>query len=215
MTRFRADPDHALTGRRVVSAVSGRTKTQRGVGNHRRVLMLLNQDADVGRHSRKQQTVRIGRRNHHGVGHDVLHHPRSLPNLEHARPGYESTPKKTRCPVRTAPISASLTNAFARMSERSRAMVKSVGACRLAASVWPSSTLRRITTPSIGDLMVLRSRSSRARSREARAAITPAVRTCSRALAADKSAASARAVICARSASRWETLPFLLSAALI
>jgi hypothetical protein len=39
-------------------------------------------------------------------------------------------------------------------------MVKSTGACRLAATVWPASTLRRITVPSTGARMMVRSRST-------------------------------------------------------
>ena len=34
-------------------------------------------------------------------------------------------------------------------------MVNSVGACSDAATVWPTSTLRETTTPSIGDTIVV------------------------------------------------------------
>ena len=39
-------------------------------------------------------------------------------------------------------------------------MVNSTGACRLAATVWPASTLRRITVPSTGARITVRSRST-------------------------------------------------------
>ena len=41
------------------------------------------------------------------------------------------------------------------ISLRSAASVKSVGACRLAATVWPTSTERAITMPSIGEVMMV------------------------------------------------------------
>jgi hypothetical protein len=34
------------------------------------------------------------------------------------------------------------------------AIVKIIGALKLAATVWPTSTLREMTTPSIGDVIV-------------------------------------------------------------
>ena len=37
---------------------------------------------------------------------------------------------------------------------RSSAMMKSVGAVMLAWTVWPMSTLRWVTMPSIGDVMI-------------------------------------------------------------
>jgi hypothetical protein len=52
-------------------------------------------------------------------------------------------------------MSDSSTLAFTRISVRSRAMTKSVGACRLDATVCPTSTLRAITTPSIGARMIV------------------------------------------------------------
>ena len=33
-------------------------------------------------------------------------------------------------------------------------MAKITGACKLAATVWPTSTLREMTTPSIGEVIV-------------------------------------------------------------
>ena len=38
---------------------------------------------------------------------------------------------------------------------RSAAMMNSVGACMLAATVWPTSTLRWMTMPSIGAVMTV------------------------------------------------------------
>jgi hypothetical protein len=46
------------------------------------------------------------------------------------------------------------------MSVRLRAITNSTGACRLAATVCPASTLREITMPSTGARMVVRSRST-------------------------------------------------------
>ena len=37
-------------------------------------------------------------------------------------------------------------------------MVKRVGACSEAATVWPTSTLREMTTPSVGEKMVVYAR---------------------------------------------------------
>ena len=45
--------------------------------------------------------------------------------------------------------------AFSCISRRSAAIVKSVGAWRLAATVCPTSTEREITMPSIGDVMTV------------------------------------------------------------
>jgi hypothetical protein len=50
-------------------------------------------------------------------------------------------------------MSASLTLARTRMRERSSAISKSVGVWKLAATVWPTSTLREMTTPSTGETM--------------------------------------------------------------
>jgi hypothetical protein len=47
-------------------------------------------------------------------------------------------------------MSASSTAAFSSMFLRSAAMTKSTGACKDDATVWPGSTERVSTTPSIG-----------------------------------------------------------------
>lgn len=57
-------------------------------------------------------------------------------------PGYASTVKVTRWPGAMRPTSASSRLAFTCILVRSAAMTKSVGACMLAATVWPTSTLR-------------------------------------------------------------------------
>ncbi len=76
------------------------------------------------------------------------------------RPGKESTVKVTLWPSVTRPTSASSTLVSTCMLRRSWAMVNRVGACRLAATVWPRSTLRPTTTPSTGARMKVRSRST-------------------------------------------------------
>jgi len=59
-------------------------------------------------------------------------------------------------------------------------MVNSTGACRLAATVCPASTLRRITVPSTGARMMVRSRSTLAwRSSDSRCfTVASALLTC-------------------------------------
>ncbi len=52
-------------------------------------------------------------------------------------------------------MSDSSTLALTRISVRFFAMTKSVGACMLAATVWPTLTLRAMTTPSIGARMIV------------------------------------------------------------
>ncbi len=65
------------------------------------------------------------------------------------------------------PISASSTFTWTFISRRSWASVNSVGASRLAATVWPGSTSRLMTMPPIGARMAVRSSSVRANSRAA------------------------------------------------
>jgi hypothetical protein len=66
------------------------------------------------------------------------------------RSGNESTRNVTSCPVLMRPTSASSTDASTCMRARSFAITKSVGACSDAATVWPTSTLREMTTPEMG-----------------------------------------------------------------
>ena len=63
-------------------------------------------------------------------------------------------------PTLTRPTSASSTLVSTCMLRRSWAIVKRVGAWRLAATVWPTSTLRPTTVPSTGARMKVRSRST-------------------------------------------------------
>ena len=76
------------------------------------------------------------------------------------RRGKASTAKLAAKPTCRRPTSASSMAASTCMSRRSCAMVNSTGACRLAATVCPASTLRRITVPSTGARMMVRSRST-------------------------------------------------------
>ena len=57
----------------------------------------------------------------------------------------------TRCPTLTSPMSASSTAAMTRIRRRSAATVNSTGDCSIDATVCPGSTLRVMTTPSIGE----------------------------------------------------------------
>ena len=63
--------------------------------------------------------------------------------------------KLVRMPGLSLPTSASETLVSTCIFLRSCAMVNSVGACSDAATVWPTSTLREITVPSIDDVMVV------------------------------------------------------------
>ena len=69
--------------------------------------------------------------------------------------GYASTWNVTLCPGRIRPTSASSMLAFTCILVRSAAMMKSVGDCRLAATVCPTSTLRCMTIPSMGAWMIV------------------------------------------------------------
>ena len=67
--------------------------------------------------------------------------------------GYASTVKVASCPTFAAPTSDSETLVSTCICVRSRAIRKSVGVWKLAATVWPTSTLRDTTTPSTGEMM--------------------------------------------------------------
>ncbi len=57
-------------------------------------------------------------------------------------------------PSSSRPTSDSATLVFTCILRRSSAMVNRVGACSEAATVWPTSTLREMTMPSVGETMV-------------------------------------------------------------
>ena len=75
-------------------------------------------------------------------------------------PGNASTVKVARSSSLMRPMSASSTLVSTCICVRSWAIVKSTGACRLAATVWPTSTWRETTTPSTGARIVVWSRST-------------------------------------------------------
>ena len=87
--------------------------------------------------------------------------------------------KLTFWPSRTREMSASSMAASTCMSDRLRAMTNSSGACRLAATVWPTSTLRLMTMPSTGERICVRSRSTRACCSCASRCLTMATAFCS------------------------------------
>ena len=68
----------------------------------------------------------------------------------------------TFCALRTREMSASSIEVSTCMSLRLAAITNSSGACRLAATVWPTSTLRLMTMPFTGERICVRSRSMRA-----------------------------------------------------
>src|SRR4029453_5478876 len=76
-------------------------------------------------------------------------------------PPIDSMSNLTCDPRCTPPTSPSGTSASNRMRRRPP-IVKRIGAFTEAAMVWPTSTWRPITTPSIGDRMMVRSRLTRA-----------------------------------------------------
>ena len=65
-------------------------------------------------------------------------------------------------PSRTVPTSASSTATWSVIAVRSRARVKRTGVCSGAATVWPASTWRDSTMPSIGERISVRWTSVRA-----------------------------------------------------
>ena len=70
------------------------------------------------------------------------------------RVGYASTVKSTLWPSTTPPMSASATFESICILVRSFAIWKIVGVLKLDATVWPSSTARKITTPSTGETIL-------------------------------------------------------------
>ena len=68
--------------------------------------------------------------------------------------GHASNRQIAFCPSAMRPMFVSLTLASICIRVRSRAMEKSVGVCRLAATVCPTSTFRAMTTPSTGETML-------------------------------------------------------------
>ncbi len=82
--------------------------------------------------------------------------------------------KRTGCPTLHIPMSDSETSAETCILVRSCAIVKSVGAVKDAATVWPTSYWRSTTTPSIGAVIRLLRRSVSACASEAFAWLTAA-----------------------------------------
>ena len=70
-------------------------------------------------------------------------------------PGKASTVNVAWSSSLMRPMSASSTLTSTCILVRSWAIVKSTGACRLAATVWPTSTARETTTPSTGARIVV------------------------------------------------------------
>jgi len=69
--------------------------------------------------------------------------------------GNASTVNSTFIPGASWPTSDSATLVWTSMSRRSPASTNRTGACSDAATVWPTSMLREITTPSIGEVIVV------------------------------------------------------------
>jgi hypothetical protein len=78
------------------------------------------------------------------------------------RSGYASTTNVAGIPGSSRPTSASDTAACTCILPRSSAIVNRVGACSDAATVCPTSTLREMTMPLIGETIVVYPRLTRA-----------------------------------------------------
>ena len=119
-------------------------------------------DVHVGRHAGLQPQIVVGHVDDRRVGDDVLLHLRFEPHLRDraaerfGRVGVD--PEGDRLSGRMRPTSDSSRLATTCILVRSAASTNSVGACMLAATVWPTSTLREITRPSIGAVITVCSR---------------------------------------------------------
>ena len=115
-------------------------------------------------------------------------------------PGYASTVNLASSPACTFPTSASSTLARICIFVRSFAIRNRVGAWKAAATVWPTSTLRNTTMPSIGLAILVNARFVAAMSRSAFACSTDA-------FAADNAAAFWSPLATAVSSSACEISP--------
>ena len=159
----RADP-RAATGRAAVRpprpsrsrrAAARSSPAWRGsaarVRDDQRILGRPGDELDRRGHARQQPAVRVLDRDDDRVVDHVLRTAdcsrtwRTLP-LNSAF-GYACTVKRTSWPSWIRPMSLSSTVARICISERSFAMRNSLGADRLAATVWPTSTFRSTTMP--------------------------------------------------------------------
>ena len=102
--------------------------------------------------------------------------------------GNASTVNLTGSPAWMRPMSASSMRVSTCICFKSFAITNSSGACRLAATVWPTSTEREITTPSMGERIVVFWRSSLAAASSASACMRSARRCSTSETAASTSA---------------------------
>ena len=141
-------------GRRGIGA-----EPQGGIRNRQDIVAFRHGHGDVRGHARLELEVGIRDVDHGRVGDDVLHGLRREAHLRYRAAelsaGYASTVKLTSLPGCELPHVGFVD---VRQHLHAREVVgdqEHVGAWRLAATVWPTSTLRATTTPSIGALMTV------------------------------------------------------------
>ena len=146
---------------RVSALPAGRKRSR--VRNLERAGAVLDHDAHVRGHARKQRQVRVLRRDHHRVAHDVLHVLRRLADLldlaVEGAPG-EGVDREGRPEPHAQAFDVGLVDRgppHVAQVLRDREQHRRLG---IAATVCLASTLRRITVPSTGARMMVRSRST-------------------------------------------------------
>ena len=131
---------------------------QCGVGNLERLVAFADEDGNVRGHAGKQFLFRVVHDDDGFVGDHILGgggrfaHLRDLP-VENSS-GNASTVKSTVWPSLTWPMSASEMAALMFILVMSWAMVNRTGVLIAAMTVWPRSTLREMTMPSTGAVIL-------------------------------------------------------------
>ncbi len=131
---------------------------QSRVGHLQHLVAFQHQDGDIRGHARKQLLLRILDIDDGLIGDDVLRRRGRLAHLrnlavEHLG-GKRIDANSTFCPTCTCPMSASEMSAVMFILVMSCATVNSTGVLMAAMTVWPSSTLREITMPSTGEVIL-------------------------------------------------------------
>ena len=164
---------------------------------------------NIGGHARLEQQIVVVDLHHHHVGDHILDRDRGVADLGDAalegalRVGIHRKADRSG-PVWARLISDSSTLVSICILVRSWAMVNRVGVWKEAATVWPTSTLREITTPSTGERMVAFFRLVSACIRAPRVWVTLAS-------AALMPAWAESWAVCEASKSLWEIIPWASS----
>ena len=150
-------PPPPAAGRRLAVALG--PEAQRAQRHAQRVLPASGGDRHGRGHAGLEREVAVVDADDHVVGHHVQHRDRRVAHLHHASLEDAARDRRRRrssrvWPSRRPPMSDSLTLAFSCILVRSWAITNRVGVWKLAATVWPTSTLREITTPSTGERIV-------------------------------------------------------------